>query len=383
MIVGGAQENTLLSLKGHLEHGYECALVTGPTTGPEGRLLDDIKIPNLKVIVDPNLRREINPISDALAYFSLKKIFKTERFDIVHSHSSKAGVIARIAADHANIPVIVHTVHGPSFHDYQSYWKNHLYIMAEQFAAKYSIRMYTVANAMSAMYLAKEIGGKENYKTVYSGMDLEPFLQSKKCPDLAEKLGIDLNRPVVGKVARLFELKGYDYLLKAALIIVKEIPDVQFLIVGDGVLKDFLHDQVKQMDLTDHFIFAGLVDPKIVHNYIALMDVLVHLSLREGLPRSVVQALACGKPAIGFELDGTPEVIFNDKTGYICNPGDYQQVGNAVVKLLKAPGKIIEIGTYGKDFVKKRWDWKRMVDELENDYEMLLKRSNAIYTERD
>ncbi len=378
MIVGGAQENTLLSLKGHLEHGYECALVTGPTTGPEGRLLDEIKIPDLRVIIDSNLHREINPIFDILAYFSLKKIFKAEKFDIVHTHSSKAGVIARVAADHANIPVIVHTVHGPSFHNYQSYWKNRLYIVAEQFAAKYSIRMYTVANAMSTAYLDNKIGKKENYKTVYSGMDLDPFLRSEKSPDLARKLGIDLNRPVVGKVARLFELKGYDYLLKAAPFIVKKIPDVQFLIVGDGILKDFLYNQVKEMNLTNNFIFTGLVDPKVIHNYIALMDILVHLSLREGLPRSVVQALASGKPAIGFELDGTPEVIFNDKTGYICNPGDYKQVGDAVVKLLTAPEKMAIMGNYGKEFVEKRWDWKIMVNELENDYKMLLKRSNII-----
>ncbi len=372
MIVGGAQENTLLSVKGHLEHGYECALVTGPTTGPEGKLLDEVKVPDLRVIIDSNLCREINPVFDFSAYFSLKKLFVSENFDIVHTHSSKAGVIARLAADHARIPVVVHTVHGPSFHDYQSGWINYLYILAEKFAARYSVRMYTVANAMSTLYLNQKIGKDIDYKTVYSGMDLEPFLQSEKDSDLAEKLGIDLTRPVIGKVARLFKLKGYDYLLKAAQLIVKEIPDVQFLIVGDGILKDSICNHVKEMNLTDNFIFAGLVDPKVIHNYIALMDILVHLSLREGLPRSVVQALASGKPAVGFDLDGTPEVIINNKTGYICNPGDFKQVADSVTKLLKAPDDIKNMGDFGREFVQKRWDWRIMVSQLEQDYKKLL-----------
>ena len=143
-------------------------------------------------------------------------------------HSSKAGVLARIAAKKANIPVIVHTVHGPSFHLYQTWWKNQLFILAERYACKYSDRQYSVARAMTDLYVSNKIGNRNQYKTVYSGMELGPFLQSNKDLLLCEKLGINPDFPVIGKVARIFELKGYEFLISAAPFIVRNFPKVQF-----------------------------------------------------------------------------------------------------------------------------------------------------------
>ena len=375
MIVGGAQENTLFTLRGHLENGHEAKLVTGLTVGPEGNLLQKVKVPELEVIHDPHLRREISPLHDVLAVYSLCKIFRKENFDIVHTHSSKAGVIARIAAKKAKIPIIVHTVHGPSFHAHQAWWTNYAFIVAERFVSKLCDRNYTVADAMAALYLRHKIGTTNQYKTIYSGMELAPYLTCKRDLKLAGKLGLNPSMPVVGKIARLFELKGYDILLQAASLVVKEIPTVQFLVVGDGELQSWIKHQILKLNLTKNFIFAGLIDPGCIHNYTALMDFLVHLSLREGLPRSVVQALASSKPAIGFALDGTPEVILNNKTGILCKPGDPQDVAKAILKLIKNPEKSKEMGNKGREFVRKRWDWHHMVKVLEADYENLLKRS--------
>ena len=378
MIVGGAQENTLFTLRGHLEHGHEAKLVTGRTVGPEGNLLQRIKVPNLEVIHTPHLRREVSPIHDGMAVYSLCNTFRKGNFDIVHTHSSKAGVIARIAAKKARVPVIVHTVHGPSFHAHQAWWTNYAFIAAERFVTKLCDRNYAVADAMVDLYVKHKIGTADQYKTIYSGMELAPYLACKRDVALAKKLGLNTGAPVVGKIARLFELKGYDILLRAASLVTKEIPTVQFLIVGDGELRSWIQRQVLKIGLTKNFVFTGLIDPDVIHNYTALMDILVHLSLREGLPRSVVQALASGKPAIGFALDGTPEVIIDGKTGILCKPGDPQDVAEAIIKLIRNPEKSKEMGRQGRQFVRKRWDWRYMVGELEADYEYLLKSKGAL-----
>jgi glycosyltransferase involved in cell wall biosynthesis len=127
------------------------------------------------------------------------------------------------------------------------------------------------------------------------------------------------------------------------------------------------------LGILNRFIFAGLVEPTAIHRYTSLMDVLVHLSLREGLPRSVVQGLAAGKPAVGFALDGTPEVIIDGQTGYLCPPRDTHAVAEGVIRLLQHPAHARELGEKGREHVRIRWDWHTMVNELEADYQRLLK----------
>ncbi len=374
MIVGGAQENTLLTVRGHMEHGHEVVLVTGPSEGPEGKLLQAQKIPGLKVEVIPHLVREVNLARDWLAYRELRSFLHRHRFDIVHTHSSKAGILGRMAAFHEHVPVVVHTVHGLAFHQYQTYLRNKFYITAEKMVAGKTDRIYAVANAMIDQCVEAGIAPRTKFKTVYSGMELENFLSAKPNDDLRRRLDLPPGIPVVGKIARLFELKGHEFLIQAAPHIIEEIGDVRFLLVGDGTLKVKLLEQIRALGLTEYFIFAGLVPPQEIPQYIALMDCLVHLSLREGLPRSVVQALACGKPAVGFALDGTPEVIHDGETGYLCAPESVLGVAAAVIKLLKDPQQAQQMGSRGREFVRERWDWRHMVDILEQDYLALLNR---------
>lgn len=372
MIVGGAQENTLYSVRGHIERGHEACLITGRTDGPEGNLIDQMNLSGLRLIVIDDLRREISPYHDFIALLRLRTCCLQEQFDIVHTHSSKAGVLGRVAAAWAGVPVVVHTVHGPSFHPYQSWWKNQFYIVLERLASRFSTRTYAVADAMTTLYARHGIGAANQFKTVFSGMDLTPYLCDRRDSALATDIGLDITRPVVGKIARLFELKGYEYLLAAAPRIVAEVPDVQFLVVGDGILRETITEQVQQLGFADRFVFTGLVNPMDIHRYVALMDIVVHLSLREGLPRSVIQGLAGGKPVVAFALDGTPEAVLDSVTGALCPPQDSFAVASALIRLLKNPEEARAMGERGREYVRERWDWRKMVEILEQDYEKLL-----------
>ncbi|OGV72084.1 MAG: hypothetical protein A3K19_08165 [Lentisphaerae bacterium RIFOXYB12_FULL_65_16] len=368
MIVGGAQENTLLTVRGLMDKGHDVVLVSGPSLGPEGRLLEADRVPGLKLVEEPNLVRQLNPIIDLKGYMALRRYFLAEKFDVVHTHSSKAGVVGRLAAHAARVPLVIHTVHGQAFHPFQSWWLNWLYITAERVCARRSHRVFAVAQAMVDQCVAAHVAPPEKYRVIYSGMDIDAFVNARPEPDLRQRLGIPPGVPVVGKIARLFELKGHEYLIAAAPDIVREFPEVRFLLVGDGVLRDALQREIRARNLQEHFVFTGLVPPAEVCRYTALMDVLVHLSLREGLPRTVVQALAAGIPAVGFALDGTPEVIVDGRTGILCPPKDIAAVREAVLKLLRNPLQRKEMGCSGQAFVQERFSWRRMADLIEAQY---------------
>ena len=373
MIVGGAQENTLLSCLGQLQAGHAVTLVTGPSPGPEGELLARMKAPNLEIVVMPELVRELAPVMDVKAFFRLRRFFRERRFEVVHTHSSKAGIVGRFAAYAAGVPCVVHTIHGQAFHLYEKAWKNAFYKSAERLAARRSDRIFAVAQAMVDQCVAGRIAPAAKYQVVYSGMDISSFLAAQREPELRRTLGIPEDAPVIGTLARLFELKGYDYVLQAAPLVLAKHPETHFLIVGDGLLRRQLEQEADRLGIRDQFHFAGLVAPSEVPRYIVQMDMLWHLSLREGLPRSVVQALAGGIPAIGFRLDGTPEVVFDGETGYCAAPGDYRAVAEHANMLLDDPARARRLGARGRELVKERFDAPRMSAILLKAYAEILK----------
>ncbi len=368
MIVGGAQENTLFTCQGHLEKGHEVTLVTGPSPGPEGELLNRFCPKGLKIIEVKDMIRSINPLKDWRAYRALRRIFREGGFDVVHTHASKAGILGRAAAWKEKIPFVVHTVHGQAFHQYQSSLVNMVYIMAERFAAKRCHKIYAVAQSMIDQCVQAKVAPAEKYKVVYSGMDIDAFLNSKKDTSLLENLGIPENAPVIGKIARLFPLKGHDVLIKAAPEVIKAFPNVRFLIIGDGILRKELEEEIQKAGMTDNFVFTGLISPEEVCRYTPLMDVLAHLSLREGLPRSVVQGLASSVPAVAYALDGTPEVVLDGRTGFIAETENARDVAEKLITLLSDKERRAAMGHAGQELVCEKFSWQRMCDVLEAEY---------------
>ncbi len=373
LIVGGAQENTVASVLGlRAKPGVEVHLISGPTTGPEGSLEDRVRgVPGLLTIV-PELVRPVHPWNDWRALLKLTEIFRQSKPDIVHTHSGKAGVLGRLAAKRAGVPVIVHTIHGPSFGDWQNPLANAAFTFAERVAGRATTHFVSVADAMTRQYLTAGIGRREQYTRIFSGFDLAPFLAAKNDLELRAKLGLAPEDFVVGKIARLTELKGHDDLFIAAPELVWRCPRMKFLLVGDGEWRQRFEKLARRINLEKHFIFTGLVPPDAVPRYIGVMDALVHLSHREGLARALPQALAAGKPVVAYDCDGAREVCLDGETGILLEPGDLTGLRDALPKLAGDAELRARLGKRGQELVREYFPVERMVGEMFELYVKLL-----------
>ena len=169
LILGGSQENTVLSCEGQAERGHAVSLVFGPIYGPEGSHLERAQAHGgIECIETPHLVRQLSPIKDWRCYCDLRRLIRTWKPDVVHTHSSKAGILGRFAAWKENVPRVVHTIHGLPFHPYQSFWRNAVYILAERMAAKRCHVIVCVAKAMQDQALKAGVGKEEQYRVVYS-----------------------------------------------------------------------------------------------------------------------------------------------------------------------------------------------------------------------
>lgn len=376
LIVGGAQENTLASVLGlRQKHGWEVRLISGPTRGPEGSLEPvAAAVPGL-LEVEPSLIRPLHPWHDTRAWLRLTQRFRRWQPDLVHTHSGKAGFVGRLAARRAGVPVIVHTIHGPSFGAFQGRFANWIFRTAEQWAGRVTTHFVVVAEAMARQYLAAGIGRPDQYTRIYSGFDLEPFLQARNDPRLRTQLGVGPQDLLVGKVARLFKLKGHDDLLDVAPALVRKVPQLRFVFLGDGAWRGRLEARVHALGLTDHVRFVGLVPPAEIPAWMGILDVVVHLSRREGLPRALPQALAAGKPIVAYACDGAPEVCRPGETGFLVSPGDRAGLEQAILQLLQDPELRHRLGQQGRTWVRQHFDVQTMVDALHALYVRLLGRA--------
>jgi glycosyltransferase involved in cell wall biosynthesis len=365
LIVGGAQENTVASVLGLREKpGLDVSLVAGPTLGPEGSLESLIANSPPVLTVVPELVRPVSPWQDCLAWKRLTELFRARRPDIVHTHSGKAGILGRLAAARARVPIIVHTIHGPSFGPFQGPIANLLFRAAERCAARVTTHFVVVADAMKRQYLNAGIGRTDQYTKIFSGFPLEPFLASTNDLQLRASLGLTPDNIVVGKIARLFKLKGHDDLLAVAPELVHVYPQIRFLLVGDGPWRERLEHQARSLGLKKHVVFAGLVAPEAMPPLVGIMDMLVHLSLREGLPRALPQALAAARPVVAYDADGAREVCLENETGFLVQPGDLSGLHERILRLAGDSALRQRLGLSGQHFVQQRFAVQRMVDDL-------------------
>jgi glycosyltransferase involved in cell wall biosynthesis len=369
LIVGGAQENTVASVLGlQQKPGCEVTLISGPSPGPEGSLVPTHAGSLQRLIVLPDLVRPLHPWKDCMAWRRLVRIFRRDRPDIVHTHSGKAGILGRLAAARAGVPIIVHTVHGPSFGPFQGPLANALFLSAERRAGRVTTHFVTVADAMTEQYLAAGIGWPEQYTRIFSGFDLAPFLSARNDPELRARLGLTPTDIVIGKIARLFKLKGHDDLFAVAPAVIRDCPRVRFLLVGDGAWRARFVARARALGLEEHFVFAGLVTPGEVPALVGIMDLVVHLSSREGLPRALPQGLAAARPVVAYDCGGAKEVCLDDETGFLLRPGDRSGLTARLLRLAADAALREKLGRRGQHWVKEQFGVERMIDDLHRLY---------------
>jgi glycosyltransferase involved in cell wall biosynthesis len=380
LILGGAQENTLITCKLLAERGHDVTLVTGPALGPEGELFNQTKGQMYETIVLDEMRRAIEPVKDFVSYRKLKKLLHRLQPDIVHTHSAKAGILGRYAgaalkgAWAPNRPAVVHGIHGLAFHPYQSPWLNRLYIAAEKAAARRTDYFVSVADAMTDQSKAAGIGVDKPYVTAYSAIDEEQFLTPiapEKKAQFRRQHNIPEDAVVLVTIARLFMLKGHDYIIESARELAQRFDNVMWLFVGDGNLMDQYRQQVRDLGLAGRFRFTGLVPPDQVPLTIQASDVLVHCSLREGLARTLPQAMLCSRPAISFDVDGAREVV-NENTGRLVPPKDVPQLIEACAELIADRTLREQLGQTGRESVTQKFAPDTMVDAIEHVYRTLM-----------
>lgn len=369
LIVGGAQENTLLTCEGLHRRGHRVTLIAGPTRGPEGSLVERARHGGFSYIEIPELIRAVNPWYDARAQRYLAMEFDRLRPDIVHTHSSKAGILGRFAARDARMPVVVHTVHGMSFNRTQPWAIRRLYAWLEKLAARRCHAVVTVADALIEQMVAANVCRREKMQTIYSGMDVEPFDPTRyDRAAVRAAWGVAEDAIVVGTVARLFRNKGYEQLIPIMAAAAAREPRLRFVWIGDGAQRGDYDAELVRRSLRERTTLVGLVAPEQIPAMLAGCDIVAHTSQWEGLPRVAVQALLMRIPVVAFAIDGTPEVVLDGRTGRCVSLNDEPAFVAALLALAGDAELRSRLGAAGREHCLPRFDDRVMVDQLEELY---------------
>jgi glycosyltransferase involved in cell wall biosynthesis len=350
LILGGAQENTLLTCREQARLGHDVTLLAGPPEGPEGSLVEAARAMPIRFVLVPPLVRAVDPWHDLEAYLDLAKHFRDIHPDVVHTHSSKAGILGRLAARRAGVPRIVHTIHGLPFDEYQGRAANGLYRALERRAARWSHRLIAVSADMADRARAAGLAPRDRIAVVYSALDTEPFRAAAGRRDAVRQAwGAGPEDFVFLKVARLFPLKGHEFVLPAFAEVVRRHPRALLVLAGDGVLRPVLEAMAarlgvsaglqaglptglqaglptglqaglptgRQAGVAARVRFLGLLAPEEMPGALWAADAVVHAGLREGLARVLPQAGLCERPVVAYDIGGAREVVRDGENGFL------------------------------------------------------------------
>lgn len=360
--LGGAQGLTIDTVERIDRSRFLPMLAAGP-----GGILDDRArgIAGAPFFAVPHLVREIRPVDDLRAFRELVLLFRRERPDIVHTNSSKAGVLGRFAAAVAGVPIVLHTVHGWGFHPWQSRREHALYVLLEQAAARVTTRMIAVSEANARAGAREGIAPFEAFEIIRPGVHTARFAAARRTGALRCELGLSERTPLVGMVGCLKPQKAPLDFVRAAARARRDEPAAHFVLVGDGALRPEVERAVEEAGLAGRFHLLGWRrDPEVV---VGDVDLFVLSSLHEGLPMVIPEAMAAGKPVVATAVDGTPEAVRDGVTGLLVPPRDPERLGAAIGSLLARPERCRRMGETAAS-VAAGWDIDEMVRRHERLY---------------
>ncbi|MBM3255312.1 MAG: glycosyltransferase family 4 protein [Candidatus Omnitrophica bacterium] len=347
--LGGAQTQLLSLIRQLDQQRFRVFLLTA-TDGP---LVSEAQaIPGLIFKKSRHLGRPINPFKDLLALIEIRRFIKKNDIGIVHTHSSKAGIIGRWAARLAGAGVIIHTIHGWSFNDYQPTPIRLFFIWLERFTARFTDKLIVVSGYDKQKGLDNLIGIDSKYTLIRYGIDYSEFgLQEKS---IREELGIGPKDLLVGMIACFKPQKSPQDFIKLAFLVRQQMPLVKFILVGDGALRPDIERLIKRLGLKEQVILSGW--RRDIPQILAALDIFVLTSLWEGLPIAALEAMASARPVVVTHTGGISEVITEGETGFLASPRDQRKLTQNLVALLKDKGLRVRIGTKAKEAMGKRFD---------------------------
>ena len=372
-IGGGAGENTLFTIEGLDKEKYHINLVMGK------ELKEDIsrRIRNKRINffqIQP-FKSRYHFLCDTILLLKLIILFRKGHYDIVHTHMTKPGILGRLAARIAGVPIIIHGLHANALEVSDSKFINIVKIFLEKKISKFTDAYISVSEIVSQKYLEYGIGKKAKYFTIRSGMELNKFTNARKNIDIrqeCQEFGINGEDFVIGNVGRLVLSKGHHFLFQAIkrILEIRKNQPIKLLIIGEGKDKEKLSKYAKELNLEKNVIFTGYRED--VEKLMALMDIFVLTSLREGLPRVLVQAAAVGIPAIAFNIDGVSEIIKDNYNGFLVIPRNVEQLTNKIIKYMDNKELILLHGQKGREFVQGKWSIDSMVKKTNQIYHDLI-----------
>lgn len=365
LVIGGAQDNTLLTAENHDRARYDVTLISSPGGG----YADRARKGKYRTILISDLVREIAPTKDIRALFKLYRILKKEKFEVVHTHSSKAGMLGRIAAYLAGTRVIVHTIHSFPFHLYMSGILRWFYIICEKLAAKLSSAIVSVSGNLARQAQRLGIVPPEKIAVIYSGIDFNKFSTTRP-KRIRQELGLEKDQLLVGSIGRMFPQKAPEIFIRAARELLDRGVKAKFVFVGGGPLLEDMKKLVRDLDLENDLLLPGFRDD--APDILAAIDIFVISSRWEGIGRALTEALFMGKPVVATNVGGVNEVVRNLETGILVPPGDYRELSAGIKKLIDDPKLAEKLGRAGKKLVSDRFDYRIMIRKIEQLYEKLL-----------
>lgn len=376
---GGSARNTMLTVLGHDRSRFLPFVVAGQigswtaqgglqATEANCQALDTAGVPWQRI---STLTREIHPAKDLRTLWSLVRLFRRERPTIVHTHTSKAGILGRLAAWLAGVPIVIHTPHGHVFYGHFGSFLSWVFVSLERIFARGTSKIITLTELEKRDHLQRSVGRDEQFQSVFSGIDVRLYREaSERREKKLFRFGCSDDDTVVGSVGWLTPIKGHQYLVEAIAKLKPQHPTLQCLIIGSGPLQEELMKLAADLGVADAVHFLGFTQD--VPACLAAMDFFVLPSLNEGMGRALIEAMAAGLPVVASNVGGIPAVVQEGYTGILIPPGNSAALAEALERYLQSPELAKRMGAAAKAHITGKFDVASLVQGVESVYEEAL-----------
>jgi glycosyltransferase involved in cell wall biosynthesis len=370
--IGGPAIHTVILTAGLDRTRFQSLLVTGTVSEDEGDMSYFAYQHSVNPVIIPELGKEIDWKTDLIVLYKLFRLMKSEKPDIVHTHTAKAGTLGRIAAILSGVPFTVHTFHGHVLHSYFGKFRTKIFILIERLLARFTSKIIAVSPLQYCeLHHQIKIAPSRKFAIIPLGFDLTHFLNAQvHCGKLRGELRVSEDVLLVGIIGRLTAIKNHALFLRSAARVLEKFAEARFLIVGDGELADELKGLAYELRIQDRVIFLGWRDdmPAIY----ADLDLVVLTSLNEGTPVSLIEAMASAKPIVATAVGGIPDIVLNGEMGILVPSGDEEKLATTMINLLEEAGKRRDFGKRGRESVRNKYTRERLVADMAGLYENLL-----------